>query len=689
MINKKSFTLATSVQNEVKKGIGQALSAYLNMPPEKRQQLEESNVNFSDIVFESLIPILTRSEVSNVLILMNEGIGNMVMLTPAIKLLKHIHPLLKITVWGKHPAIEVIEGWELVDEVVTGPHDMFYDLCFVSIWGNQLFQEQKQWVQTHCKHTLSTSLKMFHESIQHLQIAEFLGGVGDLSYPHCELPPKSLIDCVLDPWIKNRGKYIVFGDTLLRGYGWENKRWPHYVELAKLIYKKFPEYTIVLIGDEKDRKEAGEKDWPENVNMELMGKTDVKGTAYLIKHAEFYVGNDTGPTHIAAAVGTKTYAIFGPTMVAKNKPLGPNVTILNKKLPCSPCQYTERFTTCECIAYMTAEEVYNEVFFKEKNKRKTVTILVGDFSGGALRNEKYIKKVLEKELKHRVIPFDYRASLNKSNNQVEATYDLINTVLHQEPDYVFINGGQTIVPEVLNMLEFLCPNTKLINWYVDQRGQVEQWFKRLSSSCHYTFWSTGYPKMLSQVFSQTYRPCEFLPITPDDNSYFPLEVEKDIDVLFVGTPHSKPRIELLEYLVDNGVKLKIFGNGDWPDKLKPYTEKGVFDEKFNEVLNRAKMVLGINIINEVPLYFSDRYFYPMAVKTVGLNKKVPMIETMFENNRHMVFFNDPQECLDKIELLLENEQLRKHVAENGYQLYKEKYTLTKMLKQMFNSVEEK
>jgi ADP-heptose:LPS heptosyltransferase len=49
----------------------------------------------------------------------------------------------------------------------------------------------------------------------------------------------------------------------------------------------------------------------------------------IISCADMYIGNDCGVTHLAAATGTKTLAVFGPTDPALYKPIGPCVRVFN------------------------------------------------------------------------------------------------------------------------------------------------------------------------------------------------------------------------------------------------------------------------------------------------------------------------------------------------------------------------
>lgn len=690
-MEQRTAKLSLVIQDEIRKATGRALQTYTSLDNNKRVELEQQGINMATLLYQELLPIIDSTRIRKLLIIMEEGIGNTIMLTPAIESLKANHPRLHITVWCKKSAAQVICNWDKIDKVITEFDDDYYDLCFVTIWGKQTYEDNQEILKQHVKTFLNADLKTHHESIQHLSISEFMDGTSEMILPHCQIAAgeeAEFVDMILKKTNTISENYIIFGDTALRNHGWDCKKWPYYKEFAELIYKKFPEYKIILIGDKEDYEEFSEKEWPENVVLDFAGTINIPQLAYLIKNAKMYIGNDTGPTHIAAAVGTKTYAIFGPTLISKNKPIGKNVTILSKGLPCQPCQYTEKFQTCSersCMVDFTALEVYNKVFFPEKQKPKL--LLVGSFAGGALRNELYIKSTLEKDFGFKVIPFDYRSNMAKTS-PMDCSYEILNKIMHYEPEYALICGGQNLIPNIFMNVSFFSPKTKLLNWYVDNRRQIEPWFKNLCEVCHTSFWSTGDPNLLSQIFSQTQKPCQFLPITPDDKVFkpLPIELKKDTDVIFVGTPHSPERIQLLEYLVKNNVNIEIYGNGQWPDSLKSRVHKGIFDKEFVQKLNQSKIVLNINIVNDVPLYFSDRYFQPMAVKTVGLNKYIPKLEDMFENNKHMVFFNSNEECLEKINELLKNDKKREYISEEGYKLYKDKYTLKHILQQMIEGV---
>jgi ADP-heptose:LPS heptosyltransferase len=82
--------------------------------------------------------------------------------------------------------------------------------------------------------------------------------------------------------------------------------------------------------------------------------------AAILKQCDFYVGNDSGITHLAAAVGTPVVALFGPTDPRVWGTRGKHVSILHGKTDCSPCS-REKMQVCpeqRCMETLSVEEVY-------------------------------------------------------------------------------------------------------------------------------------------------------------------------------------------------------------------------------------------------------------------------------------------------------------------------------------------
>ncbi|HNT87533.1 MAG TPA: glycosyltransferase family 9 protein, partial [Candidatus Hydrogenedentes bacterium] len=85
---------------------------------------------------------------------------------------------------------------------------------------------------------------------------------------------------------------------------------------------------------------------------------DLKQYAWLIHRCALYVGGDTGPMHIAAAMGTPTVAIFGGTDPAKHAPVGAPARVLYAGLEPPPGRVSTRAAQ-DAFARITPDDVYD------------------------------------------------------------------------------------------------------------------------------------------------------------------------------------------------------------------------------------------------------------------------------------------------------------------------------------------
>jgi ADP-heptose:LPS heptosyltransferase len=91
------------------------------------------------------------------------------------------------------------------------------------------------------------------------------------------------------------------------------------------------------------------------------GRFSILGSAELIRRASVFVTGDTGPMHIAAAVGTPIVAMLGPTMPMKTGPYATDAVVLRKQLHCSPClarQCPLNLDPPPCMDEITVDAVY-------------------------------------------------------------------------------------------------------------------------------------------------------------------------------------------------------------------------------------------------------------------------------------------------------------------------------------------
>lgn len=152
---------------------------------------------------------------------------------------------------------------------------------------------------------------------------------------------------------------------------WDTKLWE--TEKFRELCRRMGEdlgTPVVLTGSRADGmlREISEGR-PEAVN--LAGETTLRDLAEIYGRARLVVTTDSGPMHLAAAMGTPAVALFGPTDPKRTGPFGENHVVIRKDLPCSPCLLKK----CErkaCMKEITVTEVLEAVrdLWDRRKKKK-------------------------------------------------------------------------------------------------------------------------------------------------------------------------------------------------------------------------------------------------------------------------------------------------------------------------------
>jgi ADP-heptose:LPS heptosyltransferase len=96
--------------------------------------------------------------------------------------------------------------------------------------------------------------------------------------------------------------------------------------------------------------------------VDLAGRTDLSVLAAVLERASVFVGNDSGPMHLAAALGTPTLGIFGSTSPAWTAPRGKAARVIGPaEVDCSPCFRKTCPFDRECLTGIAPENVANAV----------------------------------------------------------------------------------------------------------------------------------------------------------------------------------------------------------------------------------------------------------------------------------------------------------------------------------------
>lgn len=157
-------------------------------------------------------------------------------------------------------------------------------------------------------------------------------------------------------------KSPLIGMNIGASYG-SAKRWfpERFAELGDMIYSELKGEVILFGGSGDFNIEAEIKGRMNNKAISMVGKTTLKSLAAMIKRCHLFITNDSGPMHIAAAVGTPIVAIFGSTDPNETSPLSGNYKIVRKSVDCSPCWKRECPTDHKCMELIGVSDVMNAV----------------------------------------------------------------------------------------------------------------------------------------------------------------------------------------------------------------------------------------------------------------------------------------------------------------------------------------
>lgn len=370
---------------------------------------------------ESLLKVYLESEpraelaperVSRILVFAYHGLGNFIMYTPALKLLRERYPAARIDlqVGNKTGCEEVIAGAELFDNVYNLPYsaglrawirrareirETDYDLTINEFHSHSWrlaalvaasgarhrvgHITSPGWPAEFSRYGFVFNIKVAmredeHEIERYLDLVVAAGArraaLSEVrTFIHLTQEDREFARSFLGRDGNDNGvKVIGFQPGSSPTMSW--KQWPieRYREVIARLMTDTPRSRIVLFGS------AAEEEMVRGLAEGLgpcvtvaAGKTSVKQAAALIERCDLLVCNDSGLMHAAVAVGTPVVAIYGPTDFRRTAPLGSQNTMIRHELPCSPCfklDGDEQVHLCphhDCLMTITSGEVLKAI----------------------------------------------------------------------------------------------------------------------------------------------------------------------------------------------------------------------------------------------------------------------------------------------------------------------------------------
>ena len=153
------------------------------------------------------------------------------------------------------------------------------------------------------------------------------------------------------------------------------KRWPpdRYALMAGALVERG--FQIVMTGapTEEQRAQLSEVQAVSKYHLAALNSLSIGELVTIIAGAKLFVGNDSGPAHIAAAVKTPLVVLFGPASSVRWRPWRAPAALVQNHFQCNPCaMYTcEAFDEPECIRSITVDQVIKAIDRLQTEKPQT------------------------------------------------------------------------------------------------------------------------------------------------------------------------------------------------------------------------------------------------------------------------------------------------------------------------------
>jgi ADP-heptose:LPS heptosyltransferase len=325
----------------------------------------------------------TLSEIRSLLIIRPGGIGDAVLLAPAIRSFKKTFPAIHITVLAEQrnagvfaliPGVDRLLCYDRPGEMITALRGSF-DVVIDSEQWHRLSAVVARFASAAVKIGFDTNerRRMFthpipysHDDYEVVSFDRLLEPLGIATAAMEMATPFLLVPVAAS--IKAAGLLESFHDepfvAVFPGASIQERRWgaDHFRRVAEVL-SAFG-IRVCVVGGKEDHQQ-GEAIVGGGVGLNLAGLTSLAETAAVIQKSSLLLSGDSGVLHLAVGLGTPTVSLFGPGRARKWSPRGQQHILINKGLACSPCTTFGTTPTCpidaRCMRDITVDEVVNAV----------------------------------------------------------------------------------------------------------------------------------------------------------------------------------------------------------------------------------------------------------------------------------------------------------------------------------------
>jgi ADP-heptose:LPS heptosyltransferase len=300
--------------------------------------------------------VTLNTRVDEIQVHLAAGIGNIVLATPLLVALHDFGFAIDVVLAADYPeTAELFRSWSVVRAVFTSGNippakNYQYVLPVIPPFYWQRFAHRFRNTPNLLPRP-SDSLFYENEQAFYFSFAQVLGWEGAIPAVMLPIAPIERADITTRTLVLAPGRKT--GEMA-------KKRWPYFPVLAE----EFDDVVIVGTADDLCDGQGKCLQFPVHAHN-LASRLSLRETAEIIATAGAFVGNDSGLSHIAAAVGTPTVMIFGPTSEQVLGSFPSNVRTLRAGLACEPCWFNARFRSCrnriDCLAQVSVENVISSL----------------------------------------------------------------------------------------------------------------------------------------------------------------------------------------------------------------------------------------------------------------------------------------------------------------------------------------
>ena len=287
------------------------------------------------------------------------GIGNIILKIPMLKALDSMG--YAVDVFSDTSGINVLKNEPYINILKTIDYNVKYKYVIMSLPNHNVGAYKKlRGKFINYSFDRNKQLKMLtttHELIANMNLLKEAGYKGET--PELSLTVDYKLVVKMKDYIDSTKKNITLHNGSLPKN--KNKRLPIDKMLTLICRLLQKNYNVLLVGGSSEKEYESIKT---SGLINLVGKLKLDETSALISLCDCMISSDSGPMHIASAVGTPVVSFFGPTIINKNYPWGNFDNVVSSDVNCRPCYWKSRNNTCinyKCMKQINLDTILSKV----------------------------------------------------------------------------------------------------------------------------------------------------------------------------------------------------------------------------------------------------------------------------------------------------------------------------------------